>query len=339
MQNEQRLLQPSWIFRLGRVRSPAASSTGADRKSRLRENIADFDLPVIFRGRHKFRNARLVRIAHHQAHAFERRQFLRRALRVAAGDQNARARLLAMDTPDHLPHFIVRGCGHGAGVQHHQVGVLQIGGRRKALRGEASLNRRAIGLRRPAPEILDEKTLHCRVHCRPSVACAANAILFPGSRMRQALFRIALGLCAFALHAQNKRAEAPTWDAGRMDMQAPPPQGVAVRAGRLFDPKSGANLVNQVILIKGDRIIDVGPAAKIQIPPGAQVIDLSRATVLPGLIDAHVHLIQGPDPNDSRASFIGLHHALKDLNAGFTTIQDMNSRIHVRHRGTARCNQ
>ena len=143
--------------------------------------------------------------------------------------------------------------------------------------------------------------------------------------MRQAILRIALVLCALALHAQNKRAEAPPWDAGRMDMQAPPPQGVAVRAGRLFDPKSGTNLTNQVILIKGDRIVDVGAAARIQIPPGVQVIDLSRATVLPGLIDAHVHLIQGPDPNDSRASFIGLHHALKDLNAGFTTVQDMNS--------------
>jgi len=82
--------------------------------------------------------------------------------------------------------------------------------------------------------------------------------------MRQTIFPIALVLCAFALFAQNKRAEAPPWDAGRMDMQAPPPQGVAVRAGRLFDPKSGANLANQVILIKGDRIIDVGPPPKFR---------------------------------------------------------------------------
>ena len=114
--------------------------------------------------------------------------------------------------------------------------------------------------------------------------------------MQKTLFGIALGLCAFALFAQTKRAEAPAWDANRMDMQTPPPQGVAVRAGRMFDPKSGANLANQVILIKGDSIIDVGPAEKIQIPAGVPVIDLSRATVLPGLIDRHVHLIQGPDP-------------------------------------------
>jgi imidazolonepropionase-like amidohydrolase len=143
--------------------------------------------------------------------------------------------------------------------------------------------------------------------------------------MKKTLLGIALGLCAFALFAQNKRAEMPPWDANRMDMQTPPPQGVAVRAGRMFDPKSGANLTNQVILIKGDRITDVGPADKIQIPADVQVIDLSRATVLPGLIDRHVHLIQGPDPNDSRAAFVGLHHALLDLNAGFTTVQDMNS--------------
>jgi imidazolonepropionase-like amidohydrolase len=143
--------------------------------------------------------------------------------------------------------------------------------------------------------------------------------------MRKIIFGIALGLCGFAILAQNKRAEAPPWDAGRMDMKAPPPEGIAMRAGRLFDPKSGTNLTNQVILIKGDRIADVGPADKVPIPSGMTVIDLSRATVLPGLIDRHVHLMQGPDPNDARASFIGWHHALKDLNAGFTTIQDMGS--------------
>jgi imidazolonepropionase-like amidohydrolase len=135
----------------------------------------------------------------------------------------------------------------------------------------------------------------------------------------------ALGLFTVATWAQNKRAESPAWDAGRMEMQAPPAQGVAVKAGKLFDPKSGTNLVNQVILIKGDRITDVGPASSISIPPGMPVIDLSRATVLLGLIDRHVHLMQGPDPNDSHAAFIGLHHALLDLNAGFTTLQDMGS--------------
>ena len=110
-----------------------------------------------------------------------------------------------------------------------------------------------------------------------------------------------------------------------MDMQSPPAQGVAIRAGRLFDSKSGTMLKDQVILIKGDRITAAGPADRIQIPPGALVIDLSRATVLPGLIDRHVHLMQEQQPNDARAAFSGLNYALKDLNAGFTTLQDMGS--------------
>src|ERR1700687_1740963 len=68
------------------------------------------------------------------------------------------------------------------------------------------------------------------------------------------------------------------------------PQTTAVRAGRLFDPKSGQLLANQGVLIQGERITAAGPAASVSIPAGVKVIDLSRATVLPGLIDGHVHL-------------------------------------------------
>ena len=142
------------------------------------------------------------------------------------------------------------------------------------------------------------------------------------------VFRLAVGLLSIAhcaLQAQGTRPEAPPFNAALIDMQAPPPQGVAIRAGRLFDPKSGTNLTNQVIVVKADRIVEVGPADKIQIPQGARLIDLSRATVLPGLIDRHVHLIQDQQPNDGRAALLGLHYALKDLNAGFTTLQDMGS--------------
>ncbi len=128
-----------------------------------------------------------------------------------------------------------------------------------------------------------------------------------------------------AMRAQNPRPAAPPFNPARMEMQAPPPEGVAIRAGRLFDARSGKNLTNQVIVIKGDRIADVGPAASIQIPQGARVIDLSRATVMPGLIDRHVHLMQDPEPNDGRNTLIGLHYAWKDMYAGFTTLQDMGS--------------
>ena len=110
-----------------------------------------------------------------------------------------------------------------------------------------------------------------------------------------------------------------------MEMQSPPAEGFAVRAGKMFDSRSGAMLQNQVILIKGERITDVGPAARVQIPQGARVIDLSNATVLPGLIDRHVHLMQDPMPNEGRIAYLGQHYALKNLYAGFTTLQDMGS--------------
>jgi imidazolonepropionase-like amidohydrolase len=134
-----------------------------------------------------------------------------------------------------------------------------------------------------------------------------------------------LVLLAGCLRAQSTRPEAPPFAASQIHLEAPPPEGVAIRAGRLFDPKSGTNLPNQVIVIRGERIAEVGPAAQIKIPAGARVIDLSRATVLPGLIDRHVHLFQEQQPNDARAAYSGLNYALKDLHAGFTTLQDMGS--------------
>jgi imidazolonepropionase-like amidohydrolase len=103
----------------------------------------------------------------------------------------------------------------------------------------------------------------------------------------------------------------------------PPDQVVAIRAGRLFDARSGTLSNNQIILVKGDRITDVGPG--LAIPAGAQVIDLSNATVLPGMIDAHVHVNTGGNTPTQRA-LIALANAQTDLEAGFTTVLDMDSR-------------
>jgi imidazolonepropionase-like amidohydrolase len=95
-------------------------------------------------------------------------------------------------------------------------------------------------------------------------------------------------------------------------------QTTALRAGRLFDPKSGQMMVNQVVLIQGDRITQVGPAASVSIPSGARVIDLGRATVLPGLIDGHVHLTDG-SIGLQHQMMVALHSATESLRAGYTT--------------------
>jgi imidazolonepropionase-like amidohydrolase len=109
-----------------------------------------------------------------------------------------------------------------------------------------------------------------------------------------------------------------------MLMVPPPAAGVAIRAGRLFDANSGKNLVNQVILIEGERITAVGPAAQVKIPAGARVIDLSSATVLPGFIDAHGHFMSGGD-NATQAAYASVNNVLVTLQGGFTTIVDMGS--------------
>ncbi|HWN51668.1 MAG TPA: amidohydrolase family protein [Xanthobacteraceae bacterium] len=102
---------------------------------------------------------------------------------------------------------------------------------------------------------------------------------------------------------------------------------VAIRAGQLFDSKSGQMATRQVVLLQGERIIEVGPEAQIKIPAGAQVIDLSQATVLPGMIDAHTHMFNNPKPGMSRetSTLIAIHNLQADLHAGFTAARDMSS--------------
>src|SRR5437660_10992810 len=64
----------------------------------------------------------------------------------------------------------------------------------------------------------------------------------------------------------------------------------------MFDGKSDAFTKQQVILVEGTRIVHVGPASEVHIPPGTDVLDLTNATVLPGLIDGHTHIFaSGPD--------------------------------------------
>jgi len=81
------------------------------------------------------------------------------------------------------------------------------------------------------------------------------------------------------------------------------------------------------VILTGDRITDVGPQAQVKIPAGAEVIELSNATVLPGLIDAHTHMFNTRAANGSTEAsmLIAVQNAEADLRAGFTTARDMSS--------------
>lgn len=111
------------------------------------------------------------------------------------------------------------------------------------------------------------------------------------------------------------------------------PKRVVVRAGKLLDVKSGKTLTNQAIVIEGDKIVSVGPAAEFKTSAGDTLIDLSRATVLPGLIDAHTHLTgdvknvgyQGLGISVPRATLTGARNARLTLEAGFTTVRNVGA--------------
>ena len=107
-------------------------------------------------------------------------------------------------------------------------------------------------------------------------------------------------------------------------------QVTAIRAGRLIDPDKGTVLQNQIILIRGNKIEAVG--AGLTIPSGAQVIDLSQMTVLPGLIDCHTHLADGAHSGEPLGQFTktaaqvaleSVPNARVTLESGFTSVRDV----------------
>ena len=109
-----------------------------------------------------------------------------------------------------------------------------------------------------------------------------------------------------------------------------------VRAGKLLDVRSGKVLDDQIIVIRGARIDRVAPAREEQIPADAKVVDLSRATVLPGLIDCHTHIMLADTDNSHYEEYLlkdsyqyrtilATLNVKRDLEAGFTAMRDVET--------------
>ena len=114
-------------------------------------------------------------------------------------------------------------------------------------------------------------------------------------------------------------------------------QIVAIKAGKLLDPETGKTTANQVILVEGNRIKEIG--ANVAIPAEAKIIDLSKATVLPGLFDAHSHLCMTVIPKCDHGNYYfttlldstgyraieGVANGMAMLQSGFTTVRDIGN--------------
>jgi imidazolonepropionase-like amidohydrolase len=112
--------------------------------------------------------------------------------------------------------------------------------------------------------------------------------------------------------------------------QQPVTGATAIKVGRLIDVRTGSVTNNAVILIQGERITAIGP--NVAVPSNAAVIDLSRMTVLPGLIDCHTHLTLDLEKladsfrlSAPRQALIGAKNARLTIEAGFTTVRNVGA--------------
>ena len=115
-----------------------------------------------------------------------------------------------------------------------------------------------------------------------------------------------------------------------------PVRAIVLRPGRVYDGLGPAAQAGLAVLVRGDRIERVGPVAEVGVPQGAEVIDLPSLTLMPGLIDAHSHVLLHPyneTPWDDQVlrEALGLrvaravNHLKATLDAGFTTLRDLGS--------------
>lgn len=132
-------------------------------------------------------------------------------------------------------------------------------------------------------------------------------------------------------------AVAPAVAQGGPPIAEPTGPVTAIRAGRLIDPENGTMTRNAVILVQGGRFTAVG--TDVAVPSGAKVIDLSKLTVMPGLVDAHNHLAltykENPERNDYYITYIkesselraiqAASNGLQMLSGGFTIVRDLGN--------------
>ncbi len=120
--------------------------------------------------------------------------------------------------------------------------------------------------------------------------------------------------------------------AGATTVHAQPDQSVFIRAGRLLEVETGQMLPDVTVVVSGDRIVEIG--SSVEVPPGGRLIDLSEYVVLPGLIDAHTHLLLQPDYSQNNPILFksisyrtveGVAAARATLHAGFTTVRDIDA--------------
>jgi len=140
--------------------------------------------------------------------------------------------------------------------------------------------------------------------------------------MRVLVIGLSLGVASAALSQASAQPQTPV---------------TAIRAGRLVDPDAGTVATNQVILVQGGKFTAIG--ANVAIPAGAQVIDLSNQTVLPGLVDAHNHLAltykEFPENNVYYMTYVlestplraiqAVSNGIQMLASGFTIVRDMGN--------------
>jgi imidazolonepropionase-like amidohydrolase len=116
---------------------------------------------------------------------------------------------------------------------------------------------------------------------------------------------------------------------------APAPTVTVLKAARMFDGRSDATVANAVVIVEGSKIRDAGSG--LPVPPGATVVDLGDATLLPGFIDSHMHLTFEAGENYVTDFFEGLRRTVPEkalmaggnarrlLEAGFTTVRNVGA--------------